>query len=111
MAVFELEKLAVTLSKLRTWPNPSISVAHAYLYTYSTVFWTGDQPAVCLFSTSWRLRVADLALTKLSIPMPLIAVRADHRVCTATPRGIDNVRTCITGVMRCMHVCAEDFAL
>ena len=71
MAVFELEKLAVMLSKLRTWPNPSISVAHAYLYAYSTVFWTGDQPEVCLFSTSWRLRVADLALTKLSIPMPL----------------------------------------
>ena len=32
MAVFDLEKLA------ETWPDPSISVAHAYLYAYSATF-------------------------------------------------------------------------
>ena len=44
--------------------QPIISIEHAYFYAYTAAFWAADT-----FSASWKLRVANPALTKLSIPM------------------------------------------
>ena len=76
-AVFELEKLAVTLSKV---PGPT----HQLLLRMRTCTLTvrlccplsgpemrRSRLAVCPLSASWRLQVADPALTKQSIPIQI----------------------------------------
>ena len=58
-AAFELEKLA------ETWPDPSISVAHAYLYAYSATF--GEKRHRRIYSSLSVQRIREASSSRSSL--------------------------------------------
>ena len=90
MAAFELEKLAVTLSKLPGPTHQLVLGMHIYTLTVHT------RLAFCSFSALWRLQAADQPKHSYICS---IAARTYYGVYTATPRGVANIHTRIIGII------------